>query len=50
MSPNPLADPEFLTLAAAVGLQASQIVAREPSTFLGEMSTGLAFAPVSGSK
>jgi trans-aconitate methyltransferase len=47
-APYPLADRDFLTLAAKIGLQAPQIVAREPSTFLGEMYTGLAFAPVSG--
>ncbi|HMR64754.1 MAG TPA: methyltransferase domain-containing protein [Anaerolineae bacterium] len=46
--PYPLADRDFLTLAAEVGLQAPQLVARQPSTFLGEMYTGLAFAPVSG--
>ena len=43
--PYPLDEDDFLALAAAAGLQDAQIVARAPSSFLGEMFTGLAFAP-----
>jgi ubiquinone/menaquinone biosynthesis C-methylase UbiE len=39
--PHPLDETAFLTLANQVGLKKSQIVARAPSTFLGEMYTGL---------
>lgn len=46
--PYPLADQEFLTLVAEVGLKQPKIVARVPSTFLGEMYTGLAVTPGQG--
>jgi ubiquinone/menaquinone biosynthesis C-methylase UbiE len=39
--PYPLGESDFLALAAAAGLREAQIVARAPSTFLGEMYTGL---------
>jgi ubiquinone/menaquinone biosynthesis C-methylase UbiE len=41
--PHPLDEFEFLTLARRVGLHEAQIVARIPSTFLGEFCAGLAF-------
>lgn len=43
--PYPLNEREFLTLAGDVGLDAPQIVAHAPSTFLGEMYTGMAETP-----
>lgn len=42
--PHPLDEAAFLRLASAVGLQSAQIVTHAPSSFLGEMYTGLAFA------
>lgn len=42
--PHPLDEREFLTLAQGAGLVQAEIVARVPSTFLGEMYTGTAFA------
>jgi SAM-dependent methyltransferase len=45
--PHPLNETQFLALADAVGLQQAQIVSRAPSTFLGEMYTGLALAGAS---
>jgi ubiquinone/menaquinone biosynthesis C-methylase UbiE len=41
--PHPLHEFEFLTLAHRAGLHEAQIVARIPSTFLGEFYAGLAF-------
>jgi trans-aconitate methyltransferase len=41
--PYPLDEDSFIALAAAVGLREARIVARKPSTFLGEMYTGLGF-------
>jgi ubiquinone/menaquinone biosynthesis C-methylase UbiE len=38
--PYPLDEHGFLRLAGAVGLEGAEIVARAPSTFLGEMYTG----------
>lgn len=43
--PYPLDDAAFLSLAARVGLMQPEIRARAPSTFLGEMYTGVAFRP-----
>ena len=43
--PFPLNEDRFLELAAQVNLRKSQIVARMPSSFLGEMYTGTALAP-----
>ena len=43
--PHPLNETEFLTLARQVGLSNSQIVAKAPSTFLGEMYTGIGVTP-----
>ena len=40
--PYPLDETLFLSLAATVGLQNAKIVARAPSSFLGEMYTGVA--------
>lgn len=40
--PFPLHESDFATLAEAAGLEQAQIVARAPSTFLGEMFTGVA--------
>jgi ubiquinone/menaquinone biosynthesis C-methylase UbiE len=40
--PHPLDEFEFLTLARQIGLHEAQIVARIPSTFLGEFYAGLA--------
>lgn len=40
--PHPLDEFEFLTLARQIGLHEPQIVARIPSTFLGEFYAGLA--------
>jgi len=40
-----LDDAAFLSLAARVGLVQPEIRARAPSTFLGEMYTGVAFRP-----
>lgn len=42
--PHPLDETQFLTLAGAVGLRQARIVAKAPSSFLGEMYTGLAIA------
>jgi ubiquinone/menaquinone biosynthesis C-methylase UbiE len=42
--PYPLDETAFLALARRVGLRGSRIVARTPSTFLGEMYTGLGLA------
>lgn len=41
--PYPLDEDGFIALAAAAGLREARIVARRPSTFLGEMYTGLGF-------
>ena len=41
--PHPLDEFEFLTLVRQAGLHRAQIVARIPSTFLGEFYAGLAF-------
>jgi trans-aconitate methyltransferase len=43
--PYPLPDEGFLELAQQTGLSDPRIVARAPSSFLGEMYTGLAFRP-----
>lgn len=43
--PYPLDETTFLELAARVGLRQAEIVARAPSTFLGEMYTGVALLP-----
>jgi trans-aconitate methyltransferase len=40
--PFPLPEEEFLPLAARVGLVQAEILVRTPSTFLGEMYTGVA--------
>ncbi len=42
--PYPLAEAEFLTLARQAGLQQARILTRVPSTFLGEMYTGIGLA------
>jgi ubiquinone/menaquinone biosynthesis C-methylase UbiE len=42
--PYPLAEADFLALAGRVGLVEARIVAKAPSSFLGEMYTGLALA------
>lgn len=42
--PYPLAEADFLALAGRVGLVEGRIVAKAPSSFLGEMYTGLALA------
>jgi len=42
--PYPLDETGFLKLAAKAGLHQARVVARIPSTFLGEMYAGLAFA------
>jgi ubiquinone/menaquinone biosynthesis C-methylase UbiE len=39
--PYPLADQEFLALAAQVGLHEARILSRIPSSFLGEMYAGM---------
>jgi hypothetical protein len=39
--PHPLGQREFLDLASEVGLLEPRIIARIPSTFLGEMYAGL---------
>lgn len=44
--PYPLDDAAFLSLAGRVGLVQSEIRARAPSTFLGEMYTGVAVRPL----
>ena len=41
--PHPLDEFEFLALARLIGLHEAQIVAKIPSTFLGEFYAGLAF-------
>jgi len=41
--PYPIGDQAFMGLARKVGLQKTQIVTKAPSSFLGEMYTGLAF-------
>ncbi|RME56084.1 MAG: class I SAM-dependent methyltransferase, partial [Caldilineae bacterium] len=43
--PHPLHETEFLTLAQAAGFVHTRIAARAPSTFLGEMYTGVAVKP-----
>lgn len=43
--PYPLDETAFLELVARVGLAEARIVARAPSTFLGEMYTGVASFP-----
>ncbi|MBI1299748.1 methyltransferase domain-containing protein [bacterium] len=43
--PYPLNDAAFLSLADRVGLVQPEIQARAPSSFLGEMYTGVAFRP-----
>lgn len=45
--PYPLDERQFLKLARTAGLEQAQIVSRVPSTFLGEMYTGLAVATIS---
>jgi SAM-dependent methyltransferase len=42
--PHPLHESEFLDVAEAVGLCDASIISRIPSSFLGEMYAGLAFA------
>lgn len=42
--PYPLDETVFLSLVATVGLHNAKIVARAPSSFLGEMYTGMALA------
>jgi ubiquinone/menaquinone biosynthesis C-methylase UbiE len=41
--PHPIDETGFLELAQEVGLRQNQIVAKAPSTFLGEMYTGLGY-------
>ncbi len=41
--PFPLDEREFLQLAPRIGLRKARILARAPSTFLGEMYTGVAW-------
>jgi ubiquinone/menaquinone biosynthesis C-methylase UbiE len=43
--PYPLDEAGFLALAGEVGLRQAQIVTRVPSTYLGQMYTGLGLAP-----
>jgi len=43
--PHPLDETDFLKLVEAAGLSEAQIVARAPSTFLGEMFTGVIVKP-----
>lgn len=43
--PQPLDEGGFLTLAQEVGLNTPQIIAKAPSTFLGEMYAGMGKAP-----
>lgn len=43
--PHPLDEAGFLALAAAVGLRGPRILAKIPSTFLGEMYAGMGLAP-----
>jgi ubiquinone/menaquinone biosynthesis C-methylase UbiE len=43
--PYPLGESSFLVLATEVGLREARIVAKIPSTFLGEMYAGMALAP-----
>ena len=43
--PHPLDETGFLSLAQAVGLVRARILVRVPSTFLGEMYTGVAVRP-----
>jgi len=43
--PYPLDETAFLELAVRIGLEEARIVARAPSTFLGEMYTGVASFP-----
>ena len=40
--PHPLDETQFLKLMAEIGLGQARIAARAPSTFLGEMYTGVA--------
>jgi SAM-dependent methyltransferase len=44
--PYPLDDAAFLSLAARVGLKQPEIRVRAPSTFLGELYTGVAVRPI----
>lgn len=46
--PYPLDEQGFLDLACVAGLAQARIISRIPSTFLGEMYGGLAFAGVEG--
>jgi len=46
--PHPIDESDFLALAENVGLEDAQIVTRAPSTFLGEMFTGLGVNRVAG--
>jgi ubiquinone/menaquinone biosynthesis C-methylase UbiE len=43
--PHPLDELGFLRLAGAAGLRQAHIMSRIPSSFLGEMYAGIAFAP-----
>lgn len=43
--PDPLDNGAFLSVADSVGLVQSEIQARAPSSFLGEMYTGIAIRP-----
>ena len=45
--PHPLDEAGFISLASEVGLRQARIVARIPSTFLGEMYSGMGLAPSS---
>ena len=42
--PHPIDETQFLTLARQVGLRQARIVAKAPSSFLGEMYTGMGLA------
>ena len=44
--PYPLDDAQFLALTASIGLTYPKILAKIPSTFLGEMFSGIAFSPL----
>ncbi len=44
--PFPLDDAQFLTLTASLNLIDPKILAKIPSTFLGEMFSGIAFKPI----
>jgi hypothetical protein len=43
--PHPLDEDGFLALAGEVGLRQARILARIPSTFLGEMYSGMGVTP-----